>query len=90
MYVLCVYVCAVCDTCMCCVYMRVVCVIYVCAVYMYVLCVIYVCAVCICMWCVCVCDEGRKALGRRPPAGIPRNRGCGPAEGNDGEDGVVR
>ena len=43
--------------------MHVVCVIYVCAVYMYV---------------VCVCDEGRKASGRRPPAGIPGTGDVGP------------
>ena len=46
-----------------CVCMYVVCVIYVCAVYMYV---------------VCVCDEGRKASGRRPPAGIPGTGDVGP------------
>ena len=41
---------------------------------MYVGCV-YVCGVCNkCMSCVCmcgVCNEGRKASGRRPPAGTP-------------------
>ena len=63
MYVLCVYARGVCDIYMWCVCMYVVCVIYVCAVYMYV---------------VCVCDEGRKASGRRPPAGIPGTGDVGP------------